>query len=228
MKTQNKKQQTPRNKLTGTAQQTIKEVPVDKIIAVTKNQPKTQILKALDLGIKKFGENRIQEAEKKYKKHPQRKKIELHFIGKLQSNKIKKAVDLFDVIQTIENKKQIEKINKEAKNNKQKQKIYIQINITKDHKKNGAKQKEIKDLLDLVVQKPHIELSGLMTILKKGLTKKENYIYFKKLKKIQEKIQKTINTCTETSMGMSADYKEALRAGATEIRIGTALFGKRK
>ena len=209
-------------------QQTIKEVAVDKIIAVTKNQPQTQILKALDLGIKKFGENRIQEAEKKYKTHPERKNIELHFIGKIQSNKIKKAVDLFDVIQTTENKKQIEKINKEAKNTKQKQKIYIQINITNDPKKNGAKQKEIQSLLDLVVQKPHIELCGLMTILKKGLTKKENYIYFKKLKQIQEKIKKTIKTCTETSMGMSADYKEALRAGATEIRIGTALFGKRK
>jgi len=65
-----------------------------------------------------------------------------------------------------------------------------------------------------------------MTILKKGLTSKQNFIYFKELKKIQEKIYKKTPTCTQTSMGMSTDYKEALRAGATEVRIGTALFGK--
>jgi len=182
----------------------------------------------MHLGIKKFGENKIQEAEKKYKNHPQRENIQLHFIGKLQSNKIKKAVNLFDVIQTTENIKQAAKINKEAQKLQKKQKIYIQINISKDTQKSGVLIKDLKSLLLFVEKQPHIQLCGLMTILKKGLKAKENFTYFKELKNTQEKIYKKIPTCTQTSMGMSGDYKEALKAGATEIRIGRALFGERQ
>jgi len=206
----------------------IKEVSPKKIIAVTKKHPIESVCLALENNIKKIAENKVQEAEKKYNKFNKREKIELHFIGKLQSNKIKKAVSLFDVIQTVENEKQIEKINKAAKEKNKIQKIYIQINISKDVKKGGIKKKEIDFFTKKIEKKTHLKLKGVMTILKKGTNKEKTLFYYKEIKKIQEKIMLKNKNCTETSMGMSQDYQEALKAGATEIRLGTALFGERK
>ena len=156
-----------------------------------------------------------------------RKKIELHLIGDLQTNKVKKTVLLFDVIETVWRTKTIEKINKEAGKINKKQKIYLQINISKDPQKKGVLEKEIKTKCEEIKEKKNIKLCGVMTILKKGLDKKEIKNFYEKTKKQQRIIKKTIKTCTQTSMGMSGDYKIALSAGATEIRLGTALFGKR-
>jgi pyridoxal phosphate enzyme (YggS family) len=175
----------------------------------------------------KFGENKIQEAEQKYEKHKDRKKIELHFIGKLQSNKIKKAVKLFDVIQTIENKKQIIKIDQHAKKRNKKQQIYIQINISEDPKKGGVLPKEVEGLCNTIQNHKNTQLRGVMTVLKQGLTPKQSRGFYKKTKEIQKETQKKIPSCEHVSMGMSGDYKEAIKAGATEVRLGTILFGQR-
>jgi len=208
--------------------QELKGLSKKKIIAVTKKQTIEKVQFAIDCGIYKIGENQIQEAEKKFKKFKNRKKIELHFIGKLQSNKIKKAVYLFDVIQTVENKKQINKINKEAEKIQKIQKIYIQINISQDPKKNGITTKRIKETCKQIKENKNTLLCGVMTILKKGTPKEETFFYYKQIKQIQKQIQKNFPFCKNTSMGMSEDYKEAIKAGATEVRLGTLLFGKRK
>jgi hypothetical protein len=206
----------------------IREVSPTQIIAVTKKHSITRVTQALKNNITKIGENQIQEAYEKFKNFKDRKKIELHFIGKLQSNKINKAVELFDVIQTIENEKQIQKIGKKAKEIKKKQKIYIQINISKDPKKGGVLKEETKPLCAIINQDKNIELCGIMTVLKEGLEKEEIYNYYKKMKKIQQSLFLKNKKCKEISMGMSGDYKLAIQAGATQVRLGTALFGKRK
>ena len=104
---------------------TIETIPVEKIIAVTKQQPKEAVQLAIKNNIYKIGENKVQEAEKKFYQFNQRQKIELHLIGNLQTNKIKKAVEIFDIIQTVHRKKTINKIDIEAKKKtKNKESIY--------------------------------------------------------------------------------------------------------
>ena len=206
----------------------IREVSPTQILAVTKKHPISTVNQALKNNITKIGENQIQEAYKKFKNFKDRKKIELHFIGKLQSNKINKAVEIFDVIQTIESGKQIQKIGKKAKEIKKKQKIYIQINISKDPRKGGVLKEEINTLCESINQEKNIELCGIMTILKEGLEKDKIYNYYKEMKKTQQGLFLKNKNCKEISMGMSGDYKLAIQAGATQVRLGTALFGRRK
>jgi len=208
--------------------QLTKTIPKEKIIAITKTKSKEAVSLAIKNKIYKIGENKIQEAEKKFLNFKEREKIELHLIGDLQTNKVKKAVKLFDVIQTANRKKTIDKIDKEAQKINKKQKIYLQINISKDPKKKGIKEEEINNFCKYIKTKKNIILTGIMTILKQGLDKKTTKTCYKKIKKIQEQIKKTTPTCKQTSMGMSQDYKIALSQGATEVRIGTALFRERK
>jgi len=208
--------------------QLTKTIPKEKIIAITKTKSKEAVSLAIKNKIYKIGENKIQEAEKKFSNFKEREKIELHLIGDLQTNKVKKAVKLFDVIQTANRKKTIDKIDKEAQKINKKQKIYLQINISKDPKKKGIKEEEINNFCKYIKTKKNIILTGIMTILKQGLDKKTTKTCYKKIKKIQEQIKKTTPTCKQTSMGMSQDYKIALSQGATEVRIGTALFRERK
>ena len=132
-----------------------------KIIAVTKNQP----IKAVDLALKNniyiIGENRVQETIEKFKNYKKRKQIELHLIGHLQRNKAKKAVENYDVIETADSQKIINKINIEAKKIKKKQKIYLQINIGKDPKKHGLYKDEVEDICLTTKKKNMFKLKGL-------------------------------------------------------------------
>ena len=194
------------------------------MIAVTKTQTLEKIKEAIQSGIKIIGENKIQEAEEKFEKLNQR--VEKHFIGHLQRNKTKKAVRLFDVIQTADSQKIIKNINKEAQKIEKKQKIMLQVNVGRDEKKYGFLLEDLNEL-ELKEYK-NIEIIGVMTIPPQNKTEKELGDIFKRTKKIQEKIKKNIKTCKETSMGMSGDYMLAIKEGATYIRIGTNLFGKRK
>ena len=199
------------------------------LIAVTKNQSKEAWLRLLETNIRYIGENRIQETIKKINNFPQINQFHLHLIGHLQTNKIKKAVKIYDVIQTVDSIKLAKKINKEAEKIKKTQEIYIQINITKDENKAGMAEENIFNNIKEIISLKSIKLTGIMTILKKGLKKKEIILYYQKIKEIQQKISiKLCPSCIYTSMGMTNDYKEAIEAGATHIRIGTGLFGQRK
>jgi len=202
--------------------------PKTKIIAITK----TLSIEAVDSAIKNkiniIGENRVLEAVKKFKNYNRREQIELHFVGHLQSNKTKKAVQTFDVIQTADSIKLIALINKHAVNENKKQKIFLQINIGKDKKKHGFTLKELKHLISKISRFQNIIVKGLMTILPQNITKQQSKEYYIKLKETQQIIQKKhLKDCFYTSMGMSGDYQEAILAGASHIRIGTYLYGKR-
>ena len=199
-----------------------------KIMAVTKTLSNKAIDSAIENNIYLIGENKIQETEKKIKNYNNRKKVKIHLIGHLQSNKTKKAVKIYDIIETVSSLKILNKINNEALKINKKQNIYIQINIGKDKNKQGFLEKEVKEICIEAKTKKNINNKGLMTILPNKIKKEEQQALYGKMKKIQTKIEKEIDKqCKDLSMGMSGDYQVASKEGSTQIRIGTLLYGKR-
>lgn len=152
----------------------------------------------------------------------------LHLIGHLQKNKVRKAVRLYDYIQTVDSLSLAKKINKIAKEEKKKQKIFLQINIGDLENRYGFLTKEIETAASIIKLYKNISIEGVMIIPPRIEDKKKYFNYFKTAKKFQVKIEAKIKTCTKLSMGMTNDYIEAIKGGATHIRIGTALFGGRK
>ena len=199
------------------------------IIAVTKTLNYSAIKAAHKNNIFNIGESKIQEIEKKIQKKQKLKNLKIHLIGHLQRNKAKKAVLLCDYIQSVDSIKIAEKINKEALLINKIQKIYLQINIGEDDKKHGFSANQIFSKCDQITKMSNLQVVGIMTILPYAISEQKIKKLFLKTRQIKEKIQKTIcTTCKELSMGMSGDYKTALKMGATNIRIGTLLYGKRK
>ena len=199
-----------------------------KIIAVTKNFSFSAVQEAFKYNIINIGENKIQEFEQKQENEEINSSITTHFIGRLQTNKAKKAVRLFNIIQSIDSLKIAEKVNKEAEKIQKKQKIYLQINIAEDPAKQGFREEEIYGACKKIKEMKNLAVLGTMTIIAQEQNKKRKKTLFQKITKITKKIQtKHFSTCLEMSMGMSQDYKEALECGATSIRVGTKLYGKR-
>ena len=196
-------------------------------MAVTKNFSYKAINSAIANNIFLIGENKIQETEKKITQVISREKIKLHFIGTIQSNKIKTAVQIYDVIETVSSEKHLLKIQKEAKKINKKQKIYFQINIGKDPKKGGVLKKELLVLLKQTPQALNVEFQGLMTILPQNTKKNQQTRLYEKMKALFNQIQKEYPSCINLSMGMSNDFEQASKAGATHVRIGTKLYGQR-
>lgn len=184
------------------------------------------VQQAIDLGVCYFGENKVQEATKKFC-DINKNNIELHLIGHLQKNKVKKAVQIFDVIQTVDSLALAEKINSQAHTLKIKQRIYCQVNIGNDPKKFGFSKQEILDFCNDISTLKYLSFEGLMTILPLNFKDIENKKLYKKMYDLHKKIKEKHPTCRELSMGMTNDYISAIQGGSTMIRIGTAIFGKR-
>ena len=198
------------------------------IIAVTKTLSYKSIQSATLSSVYNIGENKIQETYNKIKNQKINPKNKFHFIGHLQSNKAAKAVGLFDIIHSVDSIKLLNKINNQAQKQNKKQKIFLQINISKSKTQSGFKEEEIYKAAEKATQKQNIILMGLMCIGTNTEDKIKIESSFIKAKKIKEKIQQRINPQSQDlSMGMSQDYVLALKKGATYIRIGTNLFGKR-
>ena len=149
-------------------------------------------------------------------------------IGHLQSNKINKALSLFDVIQTVDTLKLAKKINNQAKIINKKQRIYCQINIGSDNNKKGFTREDLyKNIVDINTM-PHLLLEGIMTILPANLNNKKIEDYYHKTYFFKEEIVKQTNQSLKLSMGMRHDYKIAIQGGSSCIRVGTKLFCKRQ
>tara|TARA_B100000427_G_scaffold326353_1_gene334828 strand:- start:98 stop:775 length:678 start_codon:yes stop_codon:yes gene_type:complete len=197
------------------------------IIAVTKGFSYHAILSAIHNKIYCIGENRVQEFLNK-KKEVVDISFESHLIGHLQSNKIKKAINLFDVIQTVDTISLAEKINKQMEPLKIKKNIFIQINVGNDPKKFGFSVKNIFKEVENINKMQYLQIDGVMTILPFLDKPSSSEKLFEKTRKVAEKINTNITpTCSKLSMGMSRDYVYALKQGATHIRIGTFLYGDR-
>jgi len=152
----------------------------------------------------------------------------LHLIGHLQSNKVNKAISLFDVIQTVDSVSLAKKISNACKKNNKTQRIYIQINSGNDPLKHGFHSDEAVDVAQKINNLSNLSIEGVMMIPPLLDINDEYRSFFTKTKKIQLAILKSgITSCINLSMGMSRDYKLAIEEGATHIRIGTALFGER-
>ena len=198
------------------------------IIAVTKNHPFSAIEKALENNIFNIGENRVQETEKKIKGKILPPETKLHLIGHLQKNKVRKAVKIYDYIQTVDSLSLAKKIDKISLEYKKVQKILLQINIGNKSDRKGFLTSEIKEAAEEINIYKNICIKGIMIIPPLEKDQKKYLNYFDESQAIKKNIEKKIKTCKYLSMGMSNDYTEAIKKGATHIRIGTALFGNRQ
>ncbi len=190
------------------------------IIAVTKTFPINVIDPLLKDGHIHYGENKVQEAMDKWSIiKPQYKNIKLHMIGKLQSNKVKFILPLFDFIHSLDNQKLAEKISLEQIKKKFRPKIFIQVNLGNETQKSGIDKKDLKLFYKLCVKSYNLDIIGLMCIPPES---KDPKIYFQEMLELKKELD-----LKELSMGMSNDYIQAVKNGATYIRIGSKIFGER-
>ena len=191
-----------------------------KIIIVTKSFDLEKINPLLKIGHLHFGENRIQEAISKWSSVLEKNvDINLHLLGHLQSNKASEAVSLFNFVHSLDSEKLAIKL-KDAENNiNRKLKYFIQVNIGEENQKYGVPVSEVSNFLNFCRKETHLNVIGLMCI---PPISKNPGNYFLQLSELS-----ILNKLSELSMGMSNDYMEAVKCGATFVRIGSAIFGKR-
>jgi pyridoxal phosphate enzyme (YggS family) len=190
-----------------------------KIIAVSKTFNIEKILPLIEYGHIDFGENKVQEAVDKWSKIKlKNSKIKIHMLGKLQTNKVKFALQVFDFIHSLDSEKLAKKISDEQIKLEKNIKFFIQVNIGHENQKSGISEDKIVDFYNYCT-KLNLDVIGLMCIPPINL---DPAPYFQKMQFLNQKIKKN-----ELSMGMSTDYLEAIKNNATYLRIGTNIFGKR-
>ena len=190
---------------------------ISNVIVVTKNRSFDSILPIIKNGHLHFGENKVQEAKEKWDDFlVNNKNIQLHLIGKLQSNKANDAFVLFDFIHTLDNEKLAKKFAGLEANSTRKIKYFIQINIGDEIQKNGINQSLVREFVNFCKSDLKLNIIGLMCIPPMNLDPRP---FFEQMLKL-----KINNNLNELSMGMSSDYKEALHYGSTYLRIGSAIF----
>ena len=190
------------------------------IIAVSKTFPREKIEPLITFGHTHFGENKVQEALEKWGELKEKNQnIKLHLIGKLQTNKVKYCLPLFDYIHSLDNYKLAEKISSEQQKKNFKPKIFIQVNIGEETQKNGIQINLLEQFINECNNNLDLDIIGLMCIPPND---NKSNLYFKKMNELNLRY-----SFKHLSMGMSADYKEALNFGATYIRIGSKIFGSR-
>ena len=191
-----------------------------KIIAVSKTFPIEHIKPLIDYGHNDFGENKVQEALDKWAEiKANNKNINLHMIGKLQTNKVKLAVKLFDYIHSVDSIKLARKISEEQDKINRSLKIFIQVNVAKEDQKSGITFDELSDFYKVCVNDLKINIIGLMCLPPANT---DPSFFFEKMKKFSKNL-----FLTELSMGMSSDYLIAAENSATYLRIGSSIFGER-
>lgn len=202
-----------------------------KLIPVSKVHPIEKIIEAMNEGYTIFGESYVQELTKKYEDF-EAKGINQpiwHFIGHLQSNKVKYIAPFIDTIHTVDSLKLAKEIDKRAEQNNRIIKILIQVNTSGEESKFGIKASELNDLIAEIKDYNNIKIIGLMTIAGLEATAEENEVEFQLLSKLLNEVNEKFNiNLTELSMGMTSDYELAIKQGSTMIRIGTAIFGERE
>lgn len=195
------------------------------LVAVSKTKSIDEIMAAYNEGARVFGENRVQEIEEKFTFRP--KDMSLFLIGRLQKNKVKKAVKLVDRIESVDSISLLEKINSEAEKIDKRMDILFEVNSSGEENKGGFRNKEELFSAVLYAQKlKNVRLLGLMTVGPIGSDIEKNIKAFKYTKSLYDEINKTYHLSV-LSMGMSGDWKEAIEEGSTEVRIGRAIFGER-
>lgn len=190
------------------------------LVAVSKKQSGSRIQEALDAGHRLFGENRVQEAQDHWgARRDQYPDLKLHLIGPLQTNKVKDAVALFDVIETLDREKLARKLSAEMKEQGKDLPCFIQVNTGEEDQKSGIIPKDLPEFLNYSIKECGLNVTGLMCIPPLDDPPAAHFAFLRKL--AQE------NGLEHLSMGMSGDYKQAIPLGASYIRVGTGVFGER-
>jgi len=190
-----------------------------KIIAVSKTFPMEKILPLIEHGHLHYGENKVQEALEKWTDiKNENHNIQLHLIGRLQTNKVKFALKIFDYIHSLDNEKLANKIADEQEKQRKKPKIFIQVNVGNEDQKSGIDKRNLNDFYKFC-KKLNLDIIGTMCIPPNDNNSKK---YFSEMNEINKELN-----FKELSMGMSADYLEAIRYNATFVRVGSKIFGKR-
>jgi len=201
-----------------------------RLIVVSKTVGLQAIREAVESGARVFGESRVQEAKTKImsdeiKAMPE--KLEWHLIGHLQKNKARDAVQLFEVIHTVDSVELAEELDRQAEKIGKIQRVLIQVKLSAEETKHGASAADLPELLKKAVQLKHLQLEGLMTIPPYLEDARDVAPYFRRLRELRDEAAKDGYKLRELSMGMSHDYETAIEEGATMVRIGTAIFGER-
>ena len=198
------------------------------LIAVSKTKPVETLQEAYDLGVRIFGENKVQELTAKYEALP--KDIHWHMIGHLQTNKVKYIIDKAELIHSVDSLKLAETIGKEAAKHDLIADILVEVNVAEEESKFGMKMEEVIPFVEKVSAFPHVRVRGLMTIAPFVEDPEENRSIFADLHKLYIDIKKKNHdndTVSVLSMGMTNDYEVAIEEGATMVRVGTGIFGAR-
>ncbi|MCU0236357.1 MAG: YggS family pyridoxal phosphate-dependent enzyme [Acidobacteria bacterium] len=198
-----------------------------RLLAVCKDQGPEKIRQVLDLGVRLLGENKSQEAEAHMRHFPE-KSIEWHFIGNLQKNKINRILNTFRLIESVDGVKALEHIHKRVD---QPIEVYIEINIGEEKSKSGFTIEGLKKAVPYIASLGKVIVSGLMTMPPYYEDTEKSRPYFARLRELGDEINGmgvANMRVAHLSMGMSHDYEVAVEEGATLLRIGTALFGRRK
>ena len=189
------------------------------LVAVGKTHGPAAIAAAIAAGQRQFGENRVQEAALKYPAlKDETPQLELHLIGPLQSNKVKEAVALFDVIETLDRPKLADALAREMARQGRRPRLFVEVNTGEEPQKAGVLPADA-DAFIAACRRLGLEIAGLMCI---PPAEEEPALHFALLREIARR-----NGIAQLSMGMSADYETAIRFGATHVRVGTAIFGER-
>lgn len=189
------------------------------LLAVTKVFPASVIRDAHALGLRDFGENYVQEFETKAPEVRGLEGARFHLIGHLQSNKSSKAAELFEVIQTVDSAKLARRLNETGR----RLEVMLEVKLSAEQAKSGARPEELSELIQAIGACPNLRLTGLMTMPPWSEDQELSRPYFRSLRELAEQ-----HGLPQLSMGMSNDFEAAVEEGATCVRVGTALFGKRK
>lgn len=196
-----------------------------KLVAVSKTQPAEVLRAAIAAGANVFGENKVQEAESKILEIG-RETVEWHLIGHLQSNKARKAVQLFDVVHTLDSIELAERLERICiEENRTGLSVLIQVDLANETTKNGIAEEDLPQLIEFLQTCKRLKFDGLMIIPPFFEDAEKVRPYFRRLREIRDKI---LPRGGELSMGMSHDFEIAIEEGATLVRVGTAIFGERK
>ena len=198
------------------------------LIAVSKTKPIEMLQEAYDLGVRVFGENKVQEITAKYDALPD--DIHWHMIGHLQRNKVKYLIGKVTMIHSVDSLRLAEEISKESVKKDAQTDILLEINCAGEESKFGIRPKDTLALVRQIAVLPNVHIRGLMTVAPLTQTPEENRVYFQLMKKLSVDIaKKNIDNITMSilSMGMTNDYPVAIEEGATMVRVGTGIFGAR-
>jgi pyridoxal phosphate enzyme (YggS family) len=201
-----------------------------KLVAVTKTIGIDKIEEAADLGLRVFGENMVQEAEGKISNLKSRilnSIIEWHLIGHLQRNKAKTAVQLFDLIHSLDSTRLAEELNKYAERANKIQRVLIEVKLSGEETKHGVSKEGLMSLIKDVSEMKNLKLEGLMTMPPFFYKAEMARPFFRELRELRDDAEKSGYQLTELSMGMTNDFEVAIEEGATMVRIGTGIFGER-